>query len=310
MNNIQNLQTTIASTLATQSGTPKETQSTAEKQVAPLLSGESVTVTTAMRGDLSKLVATLKNETQETKTAVLHLRLASVLDAYTSRYGALSAEQTRIVTEIADNNYAIEEAENTIESLKKELSTATGQAAIMQTMIESLEHQVEQAVEDGKIHRERVAKLKEQRSEDVKDEDLEAEIAAEEAAAAEADARLSKAQGELATAQSSLSTINAKVESLETKISDQKATIASLESANSELTSKLGTDTMSKLVAVFRSESVAAAETAEGRESTADRKEEDEKAEATNPANRLREAMDKADDALRADIDVNREETV
>ena len=308
MNNILNINPNIASTLSTQAGQEKEFQTALPKETAPILGGQSVTVTTAPTSDLEKLVARLKNENDDVKMALAQRRLASVLEAYTARYGELSEQQTKALEEIAANNDDIAKMEQELQALIQEKAAADGQSAVMQAKIEQLEKAIERAVEEGKAHREAVAKLKEQIAKDQDNEDLKAELAKEEKALAASEAALSKSQTELATAQAAAGALSAKIESLAGAIEAKQNGIQALEDSNAALAAKLDPQTITNLLAAFSAQDVPVE--VERNVSAAEEEKAEKMAIANNPANVLREAMDKMDEAILQTIDENRDQTV
>lgn len=304
--NIQSINPNLQSTLATQTGGPGAEKTAA--QAAPLLAGASVTVTSAATTDLEKLVARLKGESEDTKASLSKMRLASILDSYASRFGALNAEQAQALTDITTNNTAIAQKEQDLKKAQKELSAAQAQSLVMQTQIESLERAVAQAIEDGKIHRKTVQKLKEQLARDVDNEELRAQVEEAEAALANSEKALATAQADLAAAQAAAGANNSNIQVLKGKVETVEGEISALESKNRALAAKLDPSTLTKVLSIL-GENVLDA-TPERAESTAERKKAEEKELANNPANLIREAMDKADDALLDTIEKKRENPV
>lgn len=305
--NIQSINPNLQSTLATQTG-ETDTAKTAAAQTSPLLAGASVTVTSGATSDLEKLVARLKSESEDTKASLSKMRLASILDSYASRFGALNAEQAQALTDITTNNTAIAQKEQDLKKVQKELSAAQAQSLVMQTQIESLERAVAQAIEDGKIHRKTVQKLKEQLARDVDNEDLRAQVEEAEAALANSEKALATAQADLAAAQAAAGANNSNIQVLKGKVETIEGEISALESKNRALAAKLDPSTLTKVLAIL-GENVLDA-TPERAESAAERKKAEEKELANNPANLIREAMDKADDALLDTIEKKRENPV
>lgn len=304
--NIQSINPNLQSTLATQTGGPGAEKTAT--QAAPLLAGASVTVTSAATTDLEKLVARLKSESEDTKASLSKMRLASILDSYASRFGALNAEQAQALTDITTNNTAIAQKEQDLKKVQKELSAAQSHSLVMQTQIESLERAVAQAIEDGKIHRKTVQKLKEQLARDVDNEDLRAQVEEAEAALANSEKALATAQADLAAAQAAAGANNSRIQELKGKVDTIKGAIDALEAKNRALAAKLDPSTLTKVLSIL-GENVLDA-TPERAESAAERKKAEEKELANNPANLIREAMDKADDALLDTIEKKRENPV
>lgn len=304
MSNIQSIQQNIPSQIASQAGqAEQENRTGGASQSSQILSGTSVTVTSRLGSSLERLVSRVKSETETTKMALSKMRLASVLEACTTRYGNISQQQQQVLEGIAANNAEISTKEGEIKTAQSDLTTAEAQSIVMQSAIESLERQVEQAVEDGKIHRERVAKLREQRAADQDNEDLKTELEEEERALEAAENEVSSKEAELATAKSAYSANQSNIETLKGTVSSLNDEIDALEASNKELAAKLDPSTLAAVLATLEEESVDTS--SEERESAADKKKAQEKAEATDPANRIREAMDKADAALLKDIEEN-----
>ena len=307
MSNIQNVQTQIPTTLAPQTGQGDAFKTTASQGPAPLLGGASVTVSAPM-GDLETLVARLKVENDDLKASLAKRRLTSMLNAYETRYGALSAEQTHILEQIATNNDSISSLSEKLKELDKELTAAKGEATVMQAKIDSLERAVEQAVADGKAHRETVAKLKEQLAKDTENEDLKAELAKAEAALELAEKKISKNEADLAAAQAAAGAVSAKIQSLADKVEVVKGQISALDDENGKLALRLDSKTVSNLLALFAPEK--GSPPSELAETPAEQKKAEEKAIANDPARILREAMDRMDEGILRDIDENRDRSV
>jgi chromosome segregation ATPase len=307
MNNIQNVNPNIASTIAAQAGEAEQSR-TAAQVLAPILSGQSVTVTSAAASDLEKLVAQLKNENADRKASMAKQRLASLLDVYAARYGELSAQQTQILEEIAANNDEIADLTEDLKKALADLAAAKGQSAAMEAQIESLERAVEQAVADGKAHRETIAKLKEQLAEDQDNEDLKARLEKEEKALETSEAARSKAETDLAAVQAAAGALSAKIESLAGSVEKLKGKIDALAAGNAALAAKLDPQTISHLLAALADKEPSAP--AERNASAAEEEKAEKKAIANDPANILREAMDRMDESILRTIDENRDKTV
>ena len=308
MNNIQNIKPNLDSTIATLSGQADEAKSTAQKQVAPLLGGPSVSVTQAPSSDLEKLVAQLKNENDDQKASLAKQRLSSILGVYTTRYGELTSQQTQALEEIASNNAAIAGLMPDYQKAQADLSAADAQRVIMEAKIEELDRAIERAVADGKAHRETVAKLKEQLARDAENEDLKAELAQEEATVAALEKEVEGLEKDRKTAVAQLATQEAKLDSLNAEVDRLKGEIAALEASNKELAGQLDPQTITHLLLAFEAQSTAPA--IEPNRTAAEDAKAELKAVANDPANILREAMDRMDAAILQTIDENRDKTV
>ena len=307
MNNIQNLNPNIVSTLATQSGQAQDAKTAAAKEAAPLLSGPSVSVTQPA-SDLEKLVARLKNENSDRKTSLAKQRLASVLDAYVARYGELSSEQTQILEEITENNASIADQTAELKKALADLTAADAQRVIMEAKLDEVNRAIERAVADGKAHRETVAKLKEQLAKDQDNEDLKAELAKEEATVAALEKEQAGLEKDRQTAIAQLGAQEAKLDSLNAAVDKLKGEIAALEKSNADLGAKLGSQTIANLLAALDDDS--ASEPTERNVSNAEEEKAKAKAIANDPANVIRDAMDRMAAAILQTIDENRDTTV
>lgn len=308
MNNIQNIDPNIASALATQADQSKETKTAAGKELSPVLGGPAVAVTQAPASDLEKLVARLKNENDNMKAELTQRRLASVLDVYTARYGELTDQQAQILKDIAANNASIADLKDELDPLAAEKTAADAQMAIMEAKIDELQRAIDRAVAEGKAHRELVAKLKEQLARDTENEDLKAELAKEEAAVALLEGEKVALDKELKTAVSQAAAQEAKLDALQAKTDELEGRISALEASNAKLASQLGPQTVANLLAAFLEENTA--NPVERNTSVAEEAKAELKAIANDPANLIRDAMDRMDASILRTIDENREEPV
>lgn len=144
----------VKTALTTDTNLSAENAATQGAKLGPILSGESLKVTSGAMSDLEKLVARLKNESEDAKMTVSQRRISilqSVLDSMNDR-----------ITEAQRNSILdIETLNSEKVAAQKELSGLTANKAASEGVIASLEKQIEQAVKDGEDHRELVAKLKE-----------------------------------------------------------------------------------------------------------------------------------------------------
>ena len=142
--------------------TPKEAKS---ESVKPLLGGESVTVTSGAKTDLEKLVAQLKNETDETRQSVSQKRISILMTVLNSMADRVTEKQKKAFVDLEDLCSKLSDVERDISSWMSEKATAVQQSVALDTMIKSLENAVENAVQDGEDHRKQVEKLKAQKAE-------------------------------------------------------------------------------------------------------------------------------------------------
>lgn len=228
------------------------------KKLAPILGGDSLTVTSGVMTDLEELVAKLKSESADTRQSVSQRRisvLSSVLDTMSDR---ISASDRDALVKIEELNGDKTSAQESIATLQGEKLTTQNTITELDLQIEALERQIEQAVEDGAEHREQVAKLKEQRAEE----------------------------------QEKLDSIESSIKSLTNKISDIDVQI-------SVYTASISNSTLSEVSAALRTAINAdATDSVERVDSNSDRVEQEKKAEATDIANHISDALDKLEDEM------------
>lgn len=238
-----------------------------EKQVAPLLGGENVRVSSGSMTDLEKLVARIKIEDDKTRTGVAQMRLAAVtaaLDMAGVRLSEAQAAAFATLTEQQDLKVAYE---SELAGLYAEYGIGPNDnaSAVMEAKIEALEKAIERAVQEGKDHNETVEKEKEK---------LERELAK-----AKADA--------------------ARIPVLQTGITNASAKI-------SESMSILGSNQMSA-IAMALSKVAEGTETPEEPISAVDQDKEEKKEIALNPFVAIQESLQKIDEAILRTIDENRQ---
>lgn len=164
-----------------------------QNTTAPLLGGESLKVTSGEMTDLEKLVARIKNESENTRQNVAQRRisiLSTVLDSMADRITAIEKE----------NILKIEELNGEKAGLEKDLAGLKSDKTTIEALIESLDRQIEQAVKDGEAHREQVEKLKAQKAEE---------------------------QAKLDRLENSIKSVTAKISGIDVKIAECTKTIAS-----------------------------------------------------------------------------------
>jgi len=238
-----------------------------EKQVAPLLGGDNVRVSSGALTDLEKLVARLKSEDEAARTSVAQMRLTAVITALDSAGVRLSQEQAAAFATIVEQQDVKSTYENELSALYAEYGIGANDnaSAIMQAKIKSLEQALERAIQEGKDHNENVEKQK---------EELGRELAKAKAAAAR-----------IPVIQDGISNATAKI--------------------NAAM-SVVGSNQMSA-IAVALGQAADGAEAVETRTSNAEREKEEAKAVAFDPLNVIHEALQKIDEAILRTIDENQQ---
>ncbi len=304
--------------------TLNQPQTGAPKQAAPIMGGASLTVTTALSGDLEKLVAQLKSESQNT-------RLSLVLSSLTSLNEALTEVQKANLAKLDVLDQQLKALTELLETTKAELATEEANAAVMDAKIAALEKAVKQAIQEGKEHNEAVQKAKAQRDSDqAKLDKLKNASKKDEAAIAAAEANLAASQkaldaavavakgdeAKIAATKANLDTAKAQKAASDEKIAKLRKTIANVESeiasVNAQVQvclSAIGEKALANIAAALQSTANNFQE-AEDVPSVAQQEKAAKKEEAVNPLNIIRESLDRLDQALEQTIHDNRETMV
>ncbi|MBR4171078.1 MAG: hypothetical protein IKR48_05455 [Kiritimatiellae bacterium] len=320
MTEITRLNTSITSAAATQQS---ETQGLGKPQgtAKPLLGGTSLTVTTALSGDLEKLVARVKDETQNT-------RLALTLGSLNTLNEALTDVQKRKLGELDTLDQQLKGLNGNLESLQADLETKISSSQLMELKIQELEAAVERAIQEGKDHNEAVRKAKETRDQDqAKLDQLKNAEAKDEAAIAAAEnalassqaaldaavavqsgdaAKIQSAQNNLTAAQTQKRELDNQIASIKQDITAVQNQIASVNQQMADCLSSLGEKALNNIAATLHQVADAFNETEET-QSSADQKKEEAKEIANNPLNIIREALDRLDEVMTQTIGENRE---
>ncbi|MBQ7189515.1 MAG: hypothetical protein IJR99_08895 [Kiritimatiellae bacterium] len=320
MTEITRLNTSITSATATRQS---ETQGLGKPQgtAKPLLGGTSLTVTTALSGDLEKLVARVKDETQNT-------RLALTLGSLNTLNEALTDVQKRKLAELDTLDQQLKGLNGDLESLQADFETKTSSSQLMELKIQELEAAVERAIQEGKDHNEAVRKAKETRDRDQEKLDRlknaetkdEAAIATAENALASSQAaldaavavqsgdaaKIQSAQNNLTAAQTQKSELDNQIAGIKQDITAVQNQIASVDQQMADCLASLGDKALNNIAATLRQVADAFGGTEET-QSPADQKKEEAKELANNPLNIIREALDRLDEAITQTVGENRE---
>ncbi len=293
-------------------------------QIAPLLNGASLTVTTAPTGDLEKLVARLKSENQNTRLSLVLSSLATLNETLTDVQKTNLARLDSLDQQLAQLGGLLDEQ-------KAALSAEEANAVLLDAKIASLEKAVERAVQEGKEHNEAVQKAKAVRDADQAKLDAlrnaskkdEAAIAAAETALAASQAKLDEAvavqkagaakiaaaQSDLAAAHGLKAASSTKIALLHVAISGTEGQIATVNTQINACLSAIGDKTLSDIAVALQS-TVRSFSQGEDPPSAADERKAAQKEEAVNPLNVIRDALDRLDEAMAETIGVNRETMV
>jgi chromosome segregation ATPase len=299
-------------------------QAGAAKQAASIMGGASLTVTTAPSSDLEKLVARIKNESENT-------RLSLVLSSLTTLNETLTEVQKANLAQLDALDQQPAALNKDLSDLQESLTAEEANSAVMDAKIKSLEKAVERAVQEGKEHNEAVQKAKETRDRDQakldalksaseKDEAAikaaEANLAASQKALAAAvavqrgdAAKIAAAEANLATARSQKATIDAKIDTLRKDIADTKSEIASVNSQIGSCIAAIGEKALANIAAALQS-TADSFEPSDDAPSAAEQRKADKKEEANNPLNIIRDALDRLDQAIEQTVNDNRETMV
>ena len=235
-------------------------------KLGAVLGGENVRVTSGAMSDLEKLVAMLKNETDDTRMSVTQRRISVLTTVLDSMKDRITQAERESLIRIEELNGEKSGFETELAGLLNDKAAAEGRIAELDLMIDSLGKQIEQAVQDGEDHRKRVEKLKAQRTEE---------------------------QEKLDQINTAIESANAKIAGIDVKIAECTKTIAQTtlnEVANALRTAARDTRSSSS------TEDVSS-------ESNADRVEKARKEVETDIGNIIRESLDKIDSQIRAVLD-------
>lgn len=320
MTEITKLNTSVTSATV---GQQSETQGLGKPQgtAKPLLGGNSLTVTTALSGDLEKLVARIKDENQNT-------RLSLTLGSLHTLNAALTDAQKRSLSKLDGLNQELKGLNGNLESLQADLETKTSSSQLMELKIQELEAAVERAIQEGKDHNETVRKAKETRDRDqAKLDQLKNAVTKDEAAIAAAEnalassqaaldaavavqsgdaAKIQSAQNNLTAAQTQKTELDNQIAGIKQDIAKVQNQIASVNQQISDCLASLGEKALNSIAATLHQVADAFSE-AEETQSPSDQKKVEEKEIANNPLNIIRESLDRLDDAMTQTIGENRE---
>ena len=235
------------------------------KKLGSVLGGENVTVTSGAMSDLEKLVARLKNESDDAKMSVAQRRIAVLQTVLDSMADRITEHERANILEIETLTGEKTAEMDKLAGLEADKAAAKGRIAALDVKIAELESAIERAVQEGADHREQVAELKRQRAEE---------------------------QKKLDQIDTAISSANSKIAGIDIKIAECSKAIAEAtlnEVANTLRMAANGADSNSLLT--------------EGtKETDADQRKAEAKAEATDIGNIISKALDKIDAQILQEI--------
>lgn len=246
--------------------TQTDVTSAQTEKTPPLLGGENLTVTSGAMSDLEKLVARLKNETDDVKLSVTQRRISELQTVLDSLPEIIAEKERAALIEIETLNCEKAEAAGELARYESQKTAVEGRIAALDAKIAELESAVQRAVQEGKDHRELVAKLKAQRAEE---------------------------QKKLDQVDAAISSVNAKISGIDVKIAECSKSIAQT-TLNA---------VANALRVASRDASSLSSKVENTTESDADRVREEERALAADIGNVIREALDKIDERILAALD-------
>ena len=274
-----------------------EAAPTVQSTPAAVLGGPGVNVTIT-GSQLDKLVAKIKDESEDARLDSAKRRIATVLTAIAALNIEITDNQKTELAKAELLEGQIDELSKQLADTTEKLAAAEAKSTLLEAQIEQLEKAVENAVKDGEEHRKLVEKLKKTRAAD------DAELVAAEAKLAQAEAAIAAAQGNLDKARGELAATKAQCESFKKDIADFKAQISSARDGVTECIAALGDKTLQNLAAALRSTPVDDSESAI-HETNADREKEEAKEIANDPLRAIRDALDRMDTDVRKTIEDN-----
>ena len=260
------LDTSRIATQTTATATQNDAPATQEAKTTPILGGKNVTVVSGAMTDLEKLVATLKNETGDTKMSVTQRRISVLTTVLDSMKDRITQAERESLIKIEELNGEKSEFETKLADLLNDKTSTKGRIAELDVKIAELESAVERAVQEGADHREGVEKLKEQRE---------------------------REQAKLDRIDTAIASANSKIAGIDVKIAECTKTIA--QTTLNEVANALRAAARDTRSSSLTTESTA--------ERNADRVEKEKKEEATDIGNVIRESLDKIDSQIRAVLD-------
>lgn len=165
---------------------------------APVLGGENVKVTSGAISDLEKLVAQLKNESENTRTSVAQQRIAVLQTVLDSMEDRISEAQAKALVEIETKSGEIDELNADIARMEADKAAAQARSIELDIKIKELENAVKNEIKNGEDHRKQVEELKRQKAEE--------------------DQKVADLTNAIASAQAKIATLNSEIASLSASI--------------------------------------------------------------------------------------------
>ena len=256
----------VATTVAGDTKLSEDQGTTQSKKLGAVLGGENVKVTSGAMSDLEKLVATLKNETDDTKMSVTQRRISVLTTVLDSMKDRITQAERESLIKIEELNGEKSGVETELAGLLNDKTATKGRIDALDVKIAELERAVERAVQEGADHRESVEKLKEQSE---------------------------REQAKLDRIDTAIASANAKIAGIDVKIAECTKAIA--QTTLNEVANALRTAARDTRSSSLTTENAA--------ERNADRVEKDRKEAETDIGNVIRESLDQIDSQIRAVLD-------
>ena len=133
---------------------------------SPLMSDASLKVTSGATTDLEKLVAQLKNESDDARLSVANRRIAVLKTVLDSMALHISERQRVNLMNLERLNLALSSEEAELKGYEAEKAAAESRSAELDAKIKALEEAIKQAIEDGEAHRDQMEELKRQKEQE------------------------------------------------------------------------------------------------------------------------------------------------
>jgi len=125
-----------------------------------ILDGDSLKVTSGLSTDLEKLVARLKNESDEVRQSVSQRRIAILQTVLSSMMDKVTETERKNILELEELNGQLDDAEKNLKDLIDQKSAAEARSVALDIEIKALENAVENEKKNGEAHRKLIEEKK------------------------------------------------------------------------------------------------------------------------------------------------------